>query len=144
MGETVRRGASGPGPAWVRAYLVVCHEYVHSRPHANFHWLPQWLDEGSTEFYGATYFEKSKVYVGAPTPSGLHLAPNYEFARQAADAKHVAYQGDDRRIDLFYAESRALVHYCEFGPDREQGKKLSELYRKVQLGEEQKQAAPAQ
>jgi len=35
------------------AYQVVYHEYVQTLLHANFHWLPLWLDEGLAEFYGA-------------------------------------------------------------------------------------------
>lgn len=35
------------------AYQVVYHEYVHSLLHANFRWLPGWLDEGLADFYGA-------------------------------------------------------------------------------------------
>src|SRR6202166_3436859 len=49
-------------------YNVVYHEYVHSLLHANFRWLPTWLDEGLAEFYGNTRFEESKMYVGAPSP----------------------------------------------------------------------------
>jgi hypothetical protein len=43
------------------AYQVVYHEYVHTLLHANFRWLPQWLDEGLAEFYGGTRFETSRV-----------------------------------------------------------------------------------
>jgi hypothetical protein len=85
MAPAFWKGA-GPMPAgifqhgWERQYAtvridqdvpgrnnVVYHEYVHSLLHANFRWLPTWLDEGLAEFYGNTRFEGSKIYIGAPS-----------------------------------------------------------------------------
>ena len=124
------------------AYQVVYHEYVHSLLHANFHWLPTWLDEGLAEYYGSTYFEKSKVYVGAPPLRATHLRDQLliPIEKLMTQNPYVAYKGDDRRIDLYYAESWELVHYMVFGPGMDKGKKLIDFYNKLQRGEEQKKA----
>lgn len=124
------------------AYQVVYHEYVHSLLHANLHWLPVWLDEGLAEYYGGTRFEKSKIYVGAPVPRVLHLRgePLIPVEKLLTVNPHIAYRGDDRRVDLFYGESWALVHYFTFGPGMEQGKKLNEYYGKLQQGADQSKA----
>jgi hypothetical protein len=84
----------------------------------------------------------AKVYVGAPPPRALHLRGQtlIPIEKLLAENPFVAYRGDDRRIDLFYAESWALVHYCEFAPGMEKGKKLVQFYNKVQPGEKQKKA----
>ena len=49
------------------SYEVVYHEYVHSVMHLNLRLLPVWLDEGLAEFHANTRFEKTKLYVGAPS-----------------------------------------------------------------------------
>jgi tetratricopeptide (TPR) repeat protein len=124
------------------AYQVVYHEYVHTLLHANFRWLPQWLDEGLAEFYGGTRFETSRVYVGAPTTRVLHLrgTPLIPLEKLISQNPYVAFRGDDDRIDVFYGESWALVHYFTFAPGMENGKKITQFYSKVQRGEEQKKA----
>jgi hypothetical protein len=59
------------------AYQVVYHEYVHTVLHTNFRWLPVWLDEGMAEFYGNTRFEKSKIYIGAPSVTATSWASHW-------------------------------------------------------------------
>jgi tetratricopeptide (TPR) repeat protein len=119
------------------AYQVVCHEYVNTLLHANFHWLPLWLDEGLAEFYGGTRFETSKVYVSAPTARVLHLRgiALIPLDKLISQNPYVSFRGDDDRIDIFYGESWAVVHYFTFAPGVENGKKI-----KIQQGEEQKKA----
>jgi len=46
-------------------HQIVYHEYTHNVLHANFRWLPLWLDEGMAEFFGNTRFEHDKMYIGA-------------------------------------------------------------------------------
>ncbi len=124
------------------AYQVVYHEYVHTLLHANFHWLPLWLDEGLAEFYGGTRFETSKVYVGAPTARVLHLRgiSLIPLDKLISQNPYVSFRGDDDRIDIFYGESWAVVHYFTFAPGMENGKKIMQFYSKIQQGEEQKKA----
>ena len=124
------------------AYQVVYHEYVHSLLHTNFRWLPTWLDEGLAEYYGNTRFESKKLYVGAPS-----LRVEYLKGRQMISLETLLtvnpysyYRGKPEQIDVFYAESWALVHFMVFGPDMDRGKKLGQFYTRLQGGEPQLKA----
>jgi Tfp pilus assembly protein PilF len=151
----------GPKPAglfqhgWERQYAVirldqdvpgrnniVYHEYVHTLLHANFRWLPTWLDEGVAEFYGNTRFEQTKMYVGAPSGRIYRLqnAQLIKLDELISENPWRKYKKDDERIDMFYSEAWALVHYLIFGPGMEQGKKLNKFYAALQQGEDQKKA----
>jgi hypothetical protein len=123
-------------------YNVVYHEYVHSLLHANFRWLPTWLDEGLAEFYGNTRFEESKMYVGAPSPrlrrlQGVTLIKLDELISENPWRK---FRNDEPQIDLYYSEAWALVHYLTFAPGMEQGAKLNKFYKALLLGADQKRA----
>jgi tetratricopeptide (TPR) repeat protein len=121
---------------------VVYHEYVHTLLHANFRWLPTWLDEGLAEFYGNTRFEQTKMYVGAPSTRVLRLrgAPLIELAELIGENPWRKYRNNEERIDMFYSEAWTLVHYLTFAPGMEQGKKLSKFYAALLGGQDQKKA----
>jgi tetratricopeptide (TPR) repeat protein len=134
---TIRLDQDIPG-----RYNVVYHEYVHSLLHANFRWLPTWLDEGLAEFYGNTRFEESKIYLGAPSArvhrlQGVTLIKLDELISENPWRK---FRNDEQQIDLYYSEAWALVHYLTFGPGMEQGAKLNKFYSSLLLGEDQKKA----
>ena len=124
------------------AYNVVYHEYVHTLLHSNFRWLPTWLDEGLAEFYGNTRFEPKKSYVGAPSTRVYRLQNRTMIKLETLLTINPwsYYRGDENQIDIFYAESWALVHYLVFGPDMELGKKLSRFYAQLQAGDPQLKA----
>ena len=124
------------------ANQVVYHEYTHTLLRANSRWLPTWLDEGLADYYGGTRVEKSKVYVGAPITrvTAMRWTAAIPLEELITVNPYVKYKNDNRRINLFYAESWALVHYCTFGEGMEQGKKLAQFYQKIQSGEDQKKA----
>jgi len=121
---------------------VVYHEYTHMINALNSRWLPVWLNEGLAEFYAYTRFEENKTLIGMPTD-------NFRVLRQRAPipvemlitaTPRSPYYHDEDKVQMFYAESWALVHYCLFGPNMEGGKKLQEFYQKLQKGTEQRQA----
>lgn len=113
---------------------VVYHEYTHSILHANAHWLPTWLDEGMAEFYAYTRFQGDRIYIGAPTERYAVL--NSEVLIPATEMLGVdqrsPYYHDDRKMQLFYAESWALVHFMTFGPGMDAGAKLEAFYKDIQ------------
>lgn len=123
-------------------YNVVYHEYVHSLLHANFRWLPTWLDEGLAEFYGNTRFEESKMYVGAPSARLRRLqgATWIKLDELISENPWRKFRNDELQIDLYYSEAWALVHYLTFGPGMEQGAKLNRFYSALLLGEDQNKA----
>ena len=153
--------SSGPKPAgffqhgWERQYAVVrldqdipgkyqvvYHEYVHSLLHANFKWLPTWLDEGLAEFYGNSRFEQTKIYVGPPSERifRLHGTAFIPLRELISENPWRKFGKDERQIDLYYSESWALVHYMVFRPGMDKGAKLSRFYDFLQKGQEQKKA----
>ena len=124
------------------AYQVVYHEYTHTLLSANTHWLPMWLNEGLADYYGGTRFEGAKVYVGAPIQrvQAMYGQAPISLEELITVNPYVKYRGDDRRIDLFYAESWAFVHYCIFGEGMQRGEKLGVFFKNLDKGEEQKKA----
>ncbi len=124
------------------SYNVVYHEYVHTLLHANFQWLPTWLDEGLAEYYGSTRFEQNKIYVGAPSNriNRLRNSVLLPLDEMIGEDPWRKYHNDEQRIDLFYSESWALVHYLIFGPGMEQGQKLEKFYGLLLQGVDQKKA----
>ena len=122
--------------------VVVYHEYTHSILHANFHWLPTWLDEGFAEFYAYTRFQKDRIYIGAPSMRMRilrygNLMPVSQMLE--VNGRSPLYH-NDRDVELFYAEAWAMVHYMIFGPGMENGDKLSTLFRLLQSGVPQQKA----
>jgi Tfp pilus assembly protein PilF len=124
------------------AYQVVYHEYTHSLLHLNFRWLPIWLDEGLAEFYGNTRFEKDRIYVGAPTVrfSVLRNGSLFPLDKLLLANGSSPYYHDEDKVQMFYAESWALVHYLTFGPGMEHGVRMNQFYHLLQQGMDQKKA----
>jgi Tfp pilus assembly protein PilF len=108
------------------SYEVVYHEYVHSVMHLNLRWLPVWLDEGLADFHANTRFEKTKIYVGAPSwrLRVLRSRPPIPLSTLLSVTPNSPYYHDEDKADIFYAQSWLLTHYLFFGPGMESGKKL--------------------
>src|SRR5215469_2073763 len=91
------------------AYQVVYHEYVHMVLHANFRWLPVWMDEGMAEFYGNTRFEQSKIYIGAPSGRYGYIQDRslIPIDTLLAVNQRSPYYHDEDKVQLFYGEAWA-------------------------------------
>lgn len=120
-------------------YATVYHEYVHTLLHANFRWLPTWLDEGLAEFYAYTRFEGDKMYIGAPTKS--HKLELLDSRTPTPLRTFITTRGsfsrDEQDTQLFYDEAWALTHFLTFGPGMEQGDKLKKFFNLLQHGTDQ-------
>jgi tetratricopeptide (TPR) repeat protein len=123
-------------------YSTVYHEYIHTLLHANFRWLPTWLDEGLAEFYAYTRFEGDKMYIGAPSKSRrLQLLD----ARSPTPLRTLittrgSISRDQEDSALFYAQAWALTHFLTFGPGMGQGDKLKVFFNLLQRGTNQVKA----
>jgi len=108
------------------SYEVVYHEYVHSVMHLNLRWLPIWLDEGLADFHANTRFERTKIYVGAPSwrLRVLRSRPSIPLNTLFSVTATSPYYHDEDKAAIFYAQSWLLTHYLFFGPGMESGKKL--------------------
>jgi tetratricopeptide (TPR) repeat protein len=122
--------------------VVVYHEYTHSVLHANAQWLPMWLDEGMAEFYAYTRFRSDHTYIGAPSmrSAQLHYQNLIPVTTMLEINARSPYYRDEMKMQLFYAESWALVHYMNFGEGMNRGEKLNQFYRAVQAGTNQEKA----
>lgn len=134
----VRMDAKG-----VNVHSVVYHEYTHSILHMNAHWLPTWMDEGMAEFYAYTRFQGDKIYVGAPTERSLqlHRAP-VPVETMIGVTPNSPYYHDEDKVNLFYTEAWAMVHYLTFGPGMGNGARLNQYFGLIQQGVPQEKAFP--
>jgi tetratricopeptide (TPR) repeat protein len=134
----VRLDQNKPGPQFTAVY----HEYTHTLLHANFQWLPTWLDEGLAEFYGNSRFEGSKTYVGAPSVRVQLLRQKtlIKLDELISENPWVKFSNDQDGRDLFYAESWALVHYLMMSPEMGQGQKINQFYKALLNREPQRKA----
>ena len=123
-------------------YAVIYHEYAHSILHANFQWLPTWVDIGLSEFFAYTRFERHKTYVGAPSPRASVLRGSHLFAIEKLVTLNPASPEfrDGQNVQLFYAEAWGLIHMLMVSPRKEPGKGLVPFLSKLQSGVEPKQA----
>ncbi len=127
----------------IMSTAVPFHEYTHSVMHASTHWLPIWLDEGLAEFYAYTRFQDHKIFVGNPTMriDILRSQPLLSLDQLfSIDRRSPYYNGGGDDVQLFYAESWAVVHFMNFGPDMDHGHKLSQFIALLQTGMPQKKA----
>jgi Tfp pilus assembly protein PilF len=126
-------------------YYVVDYEYVHGLLHANFRWLPTWLDVGLSEFYAYTRFERSRMFIGAPPKNVgviaiLNPGSLIPLETLLTVNPFSQYPHDERKVQLFYAEAWLVCHFLTFGPGMEQGERLKRFYNLLQRGMDEKKA----
>ena len=121
---------------------VAYHEYTHSVMHANAHWLPVWLDEGMAEFYAYSQFEHDRTLIGSPTRRYRALKNNtlLPVSTMLELNQRSPYYHDEFKMQLFYAEAWAMVHYMTFGEGMENGAKLNAFFKGLQDGTPQQKA----
>jgi Tfp pilus assembly protein PilF len=125
----------------VNSYAIVYHEYTHSILHMNVHWLPTWLDEGMAEYYAYTRFQGPKILLGGPTDRQIDRErPIIPLRTLLEITQSSPYYHDEDKVNQFYFESWALVHYLTFGSGMGNGEKLNQFFRELQTGTEQEQA----
>ena len=124
-------------------YSTVYHEYIHTLLHANFRFLPRWLDEGLAEFYAYTRFEGDKMYVGAPAKSKYRLQSldsRTPVTLRVFITTRESISRNEEDSQQFYAQAWALTHFLTFGPGMEQGDKLKKFFNLLQHGTDQLKA----
>lgn len=123
-------------------FALEYHEYIHSLLHANFRWLPTWLDEGLAEFYAYTRFEGDRMYIGAPPKSGRLSVLDYRSPTplRVFITTRSSITKEESDTHLFYAQAWALVHFLTFGPGMNGGEKLKGFFNSLMHGADQLKA----
>jgi Tfp pilus assembly protein PilF len=115
--------------------IVATHEYIHKLLHLNFRRLPRWLDEGLAEFFATSNSDGQRLILGVrserldyvPAPGSFYPVDR-------------VIKGDHFNVQVFYAESWALVHYMVLGPNMGGGAKLNAFLGLLQKGTDQEKA----
>lgn len=101
---------------------IVFHEYAHYVFYRNFHSLPGWFNEGLAEFFSTfeADWKGGRSLVGRPPNERLRSLRSLTFLplRQilfATPADMEKMWKNPERIEMYYSESWALVHYLMIG-----------------------------
>ncbi len=110
---------SGP-----KTYRVVFHEYVHLVLNHTSVALPQWLEEGTAEFYSTLESLGGRIRIG--TPILEHLATLHKESwlsgkELAGVSKDSPYYNERGKVSIFYAQSWALVHMLNLAAGYREG-----------------------
>ncbi len=117
---------------WQHTQLIAIHQYIHKLLRANFTRLPNWLDEGLADFF-------ARANSGGRTI--LYRVDGFDPPARVMDKNHRAeYFRNRDKVQIFYTESWALVHYMILGPNMEGGAKLNKFLNVLQQGVEEKKA----
>ncbi len=117
---------------WQRTQLIAIHQYIHKLLRANFTRLPNWLDEGLADFF-------ANANRGGRTI--LYRVDGFDPPARVMDKNHrTEYFRNRDKVQIFYTESWALVHYMILGPNMEGGAKLNKFLNVLQQGVEEKKA----
>ena len=120
---------------------IVFHEFAHSFIDRNYHSLPLWLNEGLAEFHSTFQadWEKGRSLMGRAPAARLRslrflsFIPVKELISDdpAAVAK---FWRDPLRIEMYYAESWALVHYLQIGRQQNAPASFGRFVNAIELG----------
>jgi Flp pilus assembly protein TadD len=105
-------------------YPVAIHEYTHFvMEHAGLK-LPLWLNEGLADFYSTVEARKTQVSLGTAPDGRLDFLNRYrwlDWATLAAVDHDSPYYREADKMQLFYAQSWALVHMLALDAEYEGG-----------------------
>jgi tetratricopeptide (TPR) repeat protein len=125
-------------------YLIVYHEYVHLIVNLNYQHIPLWLNEGYATFLGSATLLPKSGRIGQPNQSELNalqetkLLPLEVLFRVGLDSP---YYNEEKKTNVFYAESWALVHYLMSDASRQKDNQLSKYIASVENGKDPVDAA---
>lgn len=95
---------------------VLMHEYVHLLTRAHVGDAPAWLDEGVSEFWSTLEERNGQLRVGAPLRRYavvLQRTTRWIPLKELVSVPRGRYDTVGNRVELFYAQSWALVHYLQ-------------------------------
>jgi tetratricopeptide (TPR) repeat protein len=125
-------------------YLIVYHEYVHLIVNLNYQHIPLWLNEGYATFLGSAKLLPKSGRLGLPNESELNvlqqtkLLPLEVLFRVGPDSP---YYNEEKKTNVFYAESWALVHYLITDASRQKDHQLGKYITLMESGNDPVDAA---
>jgi tetratricopeptide (TPR) repeat protein len=120
-------------------YHTLYHEYTHQVTNLNATFLPTWFSEGYSEFFGNSRITGRRVSLGWASEGNLaflqqsRLLPLEELFR--VDHKS-PYYNEAKKVNIFYAQSWALIHMLFFAPEYRDADLLSAYLRYINQGQE--------
>lgn len=125
-------------------YHTVYHEYTHQVTNLNATFLPTWFSEGYAEFFGNSRIAGRRVSIGwAPEGNLLflqqsRLMPLEELFRVDHNSP---YYNEAKKVNVFYAQSWALVHMLFSAPEYRDANVLGAYLRHIDQGRDPVEAA---
>jgi len=126
-----------------QGYHVIYHEYIHLLMNLNFHSLPLWLSEGLAELFAYTTVSDGGSQLGQASPAFLQtlktssLIPLTTLMSVTHDSPYYTQQD---KVNLFYAQSWALVHYLMLSEKQKHLPQLNEFLYLIENGVSDREA----
>ena len=119
---------------------VVLHEFAHYLSIRGVSRLPLWVSEGVAEFYSTFHIDKSRdmAVVGEPPRDRLpaiYVLPLLPLERLTTVVNASEFAGSPDILNLFYAQSWALVHYLFVGNKGARTRQIGAYVRALDRGE---------
>jgi tetratricopeptide (TPR) repeat protein len=128
----LRANASGAAP-----YQEIIQQYARLILKRNYQVLPPWLEEGLVNVLGSMTFTDKGARLGRPDPedlSVLWMSPLLPLDIVFGVNRGSAYDNPGDTTSMYFAESRALVHFLIADPQMSSGKALERYFASVESG----------
>jgi tetratricopeptide (TPR) repeat protein len=98
-------------------FPLLLHEYVHVLTATRVPQAPAWLDEGLSEFWGASVIDRQQAVIGRPPAHHLKQLRARQWLTPDEIKQHQRGELEDNktRTAMFYAQSWAMAHYLLLG-----------------------------
>ena len=135
----IRTNVSGRTP-----YEEIYRDYARLILKLSYRSLPPWLAEGYEDVYGSMELTDKGARLGRPDPDDLSIlfeSPLLSLDTVLKVDRGSAYDSGGDKRTVFYAESRALVHFLLADPQMISGKSLDRYMALVEKGGDTLQSA---
>jgi tetratricopeptide (TPR) repeat protein len=135
----LRMNASGHAP-----YQDIYREYARLILKFSYQSLPPWLEEGYANVFGSLTFDDKGAWLGRPDPEDLSVlweSPLLPLDLVFHVDRNSAYYDSGSKTTVYFAESRALVHYLLSDPQMSAMKSMDRYITLVESGVDALQAA---
>jgi Flp pilus assembly protein TadD len=135
----LRTNVSGPVP-----YEEIYQDYARMVLKLSYHGLPPWLEEGYANIYGSIALTDKGARLGRPDPEDLSVlweSPLLPLDLVLKVDRESAYYSSGNKTSVYFAESRALVHYLLADSQGAGTKSLERYVTQVESGTDPLQTA---